>query len=494
MKKKKSTLVINKTSSVTSPELLRVNTATSLIRNDEMEGRAYTVVPMVMMVEGVHAGSSGPLYYPAEELAKVPGVWNHKPVVVYHPQINGQGVSACDPEILTTYKIGVIMNTKFEDGKLKAEAWLEADRIEKVDNRIAEAIANQTMLELSTGVFTENEAEAGEWNGEAYTHIARNYRPDHLAVLPDQKGACSIEDGAGFIRNQSGALQIEEGVLKTLARKLVGYAAPFVTNVMSYGNIREQLHGQLKEKFKGQADKSGWVDIWIEDVYDDFIVYEFQSKLWKLDYSKSEATATLEGDPVEVRRVTEYQTVDGSFVGNQANLTTNKKNDTAMNKKKIVDALIANHGWTEEDRETLMGMSEEQLGRMKPTENKEESKPAVPAAVKPTDNKQEAPKPLTYDEIVANASPEVRDMLKAQQSAYEGQKTGLITRITANKKNIFSEEQLRSKSLDELQGIAALAAVPQERSPRFDGNADVPVDNAGEEEPLVAATMDFGNS
>jgi hypothetical protein len=31
--------------------------------------------------------------------------------------------------------------------------------------------------------------------------VARNYRPDHLAVLPDQRGACSLTDGCGVMVN-----------------------------------------------------------------------------------------------------------------------------------------------------------------------------------------------------------------------------------------------------------------------------------------------------
>ena len=176
---------------------------TGLIRNDTMEGRNYIVTPMIMLLEGVHQGSGGPLYYPPEELSKTPVVWNHKPVVVYHPQVNGVGVSACMPDILTSRKIGVIMNTVFEDGKLKAEAWIDLDRAKAVDERIVSAIENKAVMELSTGLFTDNENVEGEWRGEKYIAIARNYRPDHLALLPDIKGACSIEDGAGFLRLNS---------------------------------------------------------------------------------------------------------------------------------------------------------------------------------------------------------------------------------------------------------------------------------------------------
>ena len=32
------------------------------VRLDQMEGEEYLVVPMVMLTEGVHAGTGGPLY------------------------------------------------------------------------------------------------------------------------------------------------------------------------------------------------------------------------------------------------------------------------------------------------------------------------------------------------------------------------------------------------------------------------------------------------
>ena len=54
-------------------------------------------------------------------------------------------------------------------------------------------------IELSTGLFTDNEpARPGAThNGRAYGHVARAHRPDHLAILPDRRGACSVDDGCG---------------------------------------------------------------------------------------------------------------------------------------------------------------------------------------------------------------------------------------------------------------------------------------------------------
>ena len=170
------------------------------VRYDKMEGKQYLVVPSIAIVEGVHNGSNGPLLYPKEEIEKTPQVWNTKPVTVYHPEINGRGLSACDPAILDSRKVGEMMNTVAEDGKLKTELWIDEAAANKVDKRILDAVKNGKMMELSTGLFTDNDLVEGEWNGEPYSAVARNYRPDHLAILPDKIGACSIEDGAGFLR------------------------------------------------------------------------------------------------------------------------------------------------------------------------------------------------------------------------------------------------------------------------------------------------------
>ena len=173
-------------------------------RHETLQGQSYLVAPVVMITEGVHEGSAGPLYYPADELAKTPASWNAKPIVLYHPD----GPTATDRDVLESRGVGTIMNTKYEDGKLKAEAWLLADRIDKVDPRIREFIENKQIMEVSTGLFTDLIEPGGVWNGEEYEATAINYRPDHLALLPDMVGACSVEDGAGLLRNAN--LSVED--------------------------------------------------------------------------------------------------------------------------------------------------------------------------------------------------------------------------------------------------------------------------------------------
>ncbi len=344
MRPSHSVLVCNRDSTTSRMEHLTINLTANkkLIRKDSMEGRDYTVVPMVMMKEGVLNGSMGPLYYPANEISKLPIIWNGKPVVVYHPQINGMGVSACSPEIYTSQKIGVIMNTNWnEDNKtLKAEAWIEEERCKKVDRRVWNAIEKESMMELSTGLFTENEAvENGKYGEKSYAYIARNYRPDHLAVLPDQIGACSTKDGAGFIRNELWA------------------GNKMTRNSVSFDDIRQQLSHLIRAKYQRKGDNGIENYCYPETVYDDFVVFSVGSgKTMGQSYEVAKnGEVSLSGTAVEVRRKTIYVGQDGkTIVGNVEDYSRKEK----------VSILINSGAYLKRDRDWLLGLDRNKLNKI----------------------------------------------------------------------------------------------------------------------------------
>ncbi|HWA25702.1 MAG TPA: DUF2213 domain-containing protein [Lacunisphaera sp.] len=168
----------------------------------KLEDRDHFVVPVVMLTVGVHCGSRGPIFYPADELDRTAPYWNGKPVVIYHPCMYSDGFAG-NPEVFNRQKVGTIFNASFDGHRLKAEAWLDVQRVEALDRRVAAAIRSRSMMEVSTGLVCGSDSDGyGTFNGEEYESTARNIVPDHLAILPDQIGACSIADGAGLMRNQ----------------------------------------------------------------------------------------------------------------------------------------------------------------------------------------------------------------------------------------------------------------------------------------------------
>jgi hypothetical protein len=175
-------------------------------RRHSVGSRHFLIVPVNMIVPGVLPGSSGPLYYPPEETSRNPHDWNGMPVVVYHPlDINGQPVSARTPEVFSTSEIGRVYNARATatDPTLIGEAWLDVEDANRVDPRVLADIEAGRDIETSTGLGLDQVPAPAESriNGIAYNAVARNYRPDHLAILPDQKGACSLADGCGIRLN-----------------------------------------------------------------------------------------------------------------------------------------------------------------------------------------------------------------------------------------------------------------------------------------------------
>lgn len=119
--------------------------------------------------------------------------------MVYHPD---QG-SAGSPEVFERQHVGTVFNARFRAAKLLAELWLDAERLVIAANGrdVLDTLASGGQLEISTGLFTENDPVDGVWNDSQYEWIARNHRPDHLALLPGKQGACSIRDGCGTVAN-----------------------------------------------------------------------------------------------------------------------------------------------------------------------------------------------------------------------------------------------------------------------------------------------------
>jgi hypothetical protein len=155
-----------------------------------------------MIVSGVLSGSRGALYYPQEEIDRSPDSWNGMPLMLGHPVINGTHVSARDPDVLEKYGLGHIFRSKAK-GPLDGEAWFDVEAVKRVSKRVLNALEKGLPLEVSTGLFINSEPapEGATHNSMPYQFVARNFKPDHLAVLLDAKGACSLADGCGILRN-----------------------------------------------------------------------------------------------------------------------------------------------------------------------------------------------------------------------------------------------------------------------------------------------------
>ena len=164
------------------------------VRHDTLDGRDHLVVPVVMIVDGVMNNA----LVTHEEYAKYVSSWDGRPVPVMHPQKNGQYVSANSADIIQRNVIGTVFNSRLDANKLKAELWIDVEKAERLGHgAVVNSLESGGILEVSTGYFSDKEKKAGSFNGQSYVEVHRNIRPDHLAILPNEEGACSVMDGCG---------------------------------------------------------------------------------------------------------------------------------------------------------------------------------------------------------------------------------------------------------------------------------------------------------
>lgn len=177
-------------------------------RSETIGGREFVVATAVILREQVLNGSDGPLFYPLSEINQDIGVWNGYPLVAPHPwTLNEKGekvhVSARSPQVANRFQVGVVYNDRMEGTQRLVDAYFDVQNANRIDPRIIPAVLAGKPINVSTGIFTGKLVENNEYGGKKYTHRVKGIKPDHLAVLMNEKGACSVTDGCGINVNAS---------------------------------------------------------------------------------------------------------------------------------------------------------------------------------------------------------------------------------------------------------------------------------------------------
>ena len=167
------------------------------VRRERLMDREYVVFPVVPIVPGV---LNGMLCSANEVERSVPG-WNGRPLTLRHPKMGGVPVSANEPSVWQSFWIGWLFNARWVDGRMVAEGWIDEAAITALGAaNVATGLLEGKHTEVSTGYFCDIEPSKGVHNGERYSGVQAGLVPDHLAILPDERGACDWDDGCGIPR------------------------------------------------------------------------------------------------------------------------------------------------------------------------------------------------------------------------------------------------------------------------------------------------------
>lgn len=282
--------------------------------NVSKAGGVYTIKNVCGAVDGVVMNSR---MYPGDQLAKGVASLEGKPAPAGHPKNErGQHISALNGDALLTSYIGAICrNARHESGRTlvdvvvnEAQAKAHPDGAKLVE-RLDAALSgvNSEPIHVSTGLMLDEVVANGESLGKKYSSIATNLQYDHVAILLNEQGAGTPEQGVGLFLNSAGEPEPVEVVnleLKPEDKRftgLTGWIRKLLGNSdMSFDQIAEGLRNLIPK------------DTWVREVFPKYFVWvDYNSdKLYRQDYAlASDGSLALIGDPIEVIRKVEYEPI-----------------------------------------------------------------------------------------------------------------------------------------------------------------------------------------
>lgn len=266
----------------------------SSFRIETKDGKEYLVVNGVPVKETVLNGR----FLSAEQIAPTVHDWNGVPIVMRHPKSNGGSAKVPFPDVPV---VGNFYASKMDGKRLVGEYWILKSALESSEDGkvILKSINSDTPVETSTGYWSQTFPESGKYNGIDYSYVDKNLHPDHIALLPDEIGACSVKDGCGMNRNSD---------CDTCPKKVKENSATGSTEQKV-----QEVRNAFYDKFRGEPGNSR--DIYVESTFLDekYLIAEEGSKLYKIPYSwqNGEIEFPAESEWTNVVRVESYVTVNG---------------------------------------------------------------------------------------------------------------------------------------------------------------------------------------
>jgi hypothetical protein len=476
-------------------QLRFITNTTAAVAETEYDGTPYLIAPVVAIREGV----LNDMLYLADEIGRYAEAWNGHVVPISHPKRNGEYVSANSPDIWASEVVGNFWNVAMDGDRLKGEIWVDLNKAEKIGEpalAVVERLRAGEPIEVSTGLFADLEETPGTWNGKSYIGIARNIRPDHLALLPNEIGACSWEDGCGTPRvNQ---------------QKGEGMGDELKTNELTLDDraivVRRAFWQRVYDSYDaGDMSDIAWGDWDVVSVFDATVIAKNWDKKnhMAFPYTINDSGEVTFGDPTAVEVV--YRAKEGGaevVIANGDNrpqsLFTRIRHWMSAGKSKLSDvqnvqqedevskcdrvaALVANKQckfsketldkWSEADLETL----QQSLA----TNSEAQPEQAAPLA-------NQAPVSSGFDakqlgEMIRGIVNEtVAPVLQTINANADRERAELVAEIVANEQSQFEEADLQDMPVDKLRKLAA-SLQPRD----YSGGAGIFRNSGSEDEEYV---------
>ncbi|MFC3169231.1 hypothetical protein [Paracoccus fontiphilus] len=167
------------------------------VREVVRNGRTLKIVPSATLPDDVVMNG---ILYPATEIEASFASLERTPAPLGHPTVNGKFVSATDPEGINIGYIGAWNeNVRREGGRVLLDKVIDVEVANRSEGgkAVLAAIEAGGPIHTSTGLLANIENS----KGEGYERIARGIVFDHDAILLNEDGAATPDQGVGMLVN-----------------------------------------------------------------------------------------------------------------------------------------------------------------------------------------------------------------------------------------------------------------------------------------------------
>ena len=247
----------------------------------DVNGRMCIVVPSKTLPDDVVMND---IKYPAAEIAKSFNTLEGTPAPMGHPIVRGQYVGVGHSEAYPFISGAINRNVKRVDGVVHLEKWIDKEYATRNHPSLIEAINKKQPIHTSTGLILERIPVA---NNDGYKYEAHNMVFDHDAILLNEVGAATPDQGVGVFVNSAGdQYEVVNSVLSD----------------DSADSTRAAIQAALPE------------DAWLDDYDETTAIYDTVGggKVAQT-YTIAGGVALLTGEPYNVKRKTVWERVVAAF-------------------------------------------------------------------------------------------------------------------------------------------------------------------------------------
>lgn len=279
----------------------QVNSAS--IRKETINGREHWIVPSYTLPSDVVMNGG---LYPASEIDAHYLKLEGKLAPLGHPQVNGKFVSASSIEGINVGHIGAanqnvkkVGNRVYSEKRIDIEVCCRTEGGRRLHERL-EAIANGESVEpIHTSVALMLEKIPNEDKTKPYDWVARIHDIDHDAILLDEQGAATPEQGVGLMVNTADAQYLPANV--------------GLLSGVTYGMRRDLLRAKIESMLQTKEQY-----VYIVDFDDNSVAVEIdpidapsKTKVFAYELKDGKIEITTEG--VEVKEQKIWSVVANAF-------------------------------------------------------------------------------------------------------------------------------------------------------------------------------------